>query len=201
MGMSNLVTFASRGPAERVHSRSAPAVRRRSGDREAELLRAVAHGERAAFDRLFRLMHPRLAAFAERLLDDRDAAEDVAQETLLDVWRRAERYHGRSSGAGWITAIAYRRIEALRAAQDPADPIPATAAAPDLIAARETTAAVRALVATLPREEREAIERCHLEGFTLAEAAAQAGRSVATVKLHLSRGRVRLRRRLGRLRG
>ncbi|WP_226581989.1 RNA polymerase sigma factor [Acuticoccus sediminis] len=171
-------------------------------DPVARLIRAVAGGDVRAFHRLYTTMAPRLERFAARLLDDPVAAEDIAQDTMLEVWNAARRFDGSTRGTAWITTLAHRKIDAARAAGAvPTLPISEELAAPDAIGAGETAAAVRAVVRTLPHEERQAIERCHLEGFTLADAAAASGRSVATVKLRLSRGRDRLRRRLARLRG
>ena len=73
-------------------------------------------GERALRE-LYRQCGPRVMAVALRLLRDRGEAEDVAQETFLELWRRAGTYDDRrASPATWAVVIARSRaIDRLRA--------------------------------------------------------------------------------------
>ena len=197
-------TFVAARPRPRPVLRVIPGCQQTGPhhDPVAGLLSAVAAGDERAFRDLYALIAPRLRAHAARRVADEVAAEEVAQDTLLEVWNAARRYDGRTTGEAWIIARAERHIQsACRPAPIETTPIPEALAAPDPIAAGEIAEAVRAVVATLPREERQAIQRCHLDGLTIADAALAAGRSVATVKLHLSRARPRLRARLAKLRG
>src|SRR3954471_6774136 len=54
------------------------------------LLDRLRSGDQAAFDSMFRDHYPHLVTFAQSLLRDRSAAEDVAQEVMLELWRRRE---------------------------------------------------------------------------------------------------------------
>jgi len=78
-------------------------------DSDATLVRAVAQGDRAAFERLFRLYHPRVYRFSIRMLKDHPAAEEVACDTLYAVWTGASRFREQSAVSSWILGIAYRR--------------------------------------------------------------------------------------------
>lgn len=78
-------------------------------DSEVELIRAVAKGDRTAFERLFRLYHDRIYKFSIRMLQDHPLAEEVACDTLYAVWTSASRFREQSAVSSWILGIAYRR--------------------------------------------------------------------------------------------
>ena len=75
---------------------------------DGDLLRAVAAGDVAAFEQLHRKYFPKLMHFARRITDSNDAAEEVANDVLMTVWRTADRFEGRSKPSTWIFGIAYR---------------------------------------------------------------------------------------------
>ena len=55
---------------------------------ERERLARLKEGDQAAFDAIFRAHYAHLVGFAQGLLRDRSAAEDAAQEVMLELWRR-----------------------------------------------------------------------------------------------------------------
>jgi RNA polymerase sigma-70 factor (ECF subfamily) len=88
-------------------------------DDAADLIEAVARRQdRAAFAELFRRFAPRVKAFVMRSGADPDTAQEVAQETMVLVWRRAETFdRARAGAATWIFTIARnKRIDLLRRA-------------------------------------------------------------------------------------
>ncbi|MGE0423730.1 MAG: sigma-70 family RNA polymerase sigma factor [Reyranellaceae bacterium] len=88
-------------------------------DDSADLIEAVAQRQdRAAFAELFRRFAPRVKAFVMRAGSDADTAQEVAQETMVLVWRRAETFDRTRAGAAtWIFTIARnKRIDLLRRA-------------------------------------------------------------------------------------
>lgn len=100
-------------------SRVASAAAQPAGDDSAELIEAVAQRrDRAAFAELFRRFAPRVKAFVMRSGADPDMAQEVAQETMVLVWRRAETFDRTRAGAAtWIFTIARnKRIDLLRRA-------------------------------------------------------------------------------------
>src|SRR5581483_9993020 len=108
---------------------------------------------------LFAHFAPRLKAHLIRLGSRADAAEELAQETLLTVWRKAALYDpARAGAAAWIFAIARNlRIDAARHARLPL-PEPDPADAPDApVAAAERARRVRAALDSLPREQAEVV--------------------------------------------
>ncbi len=86
------------------------------------LLRAVATlKDRAAFAELFQHFAPRLKAFMMRGGADGDTAEELAQEAMIQVWRRAESFDpARAAASTWIYTIARnKRIDRIRRERRP----------------------------------------------------------------------------------
>lgn len=86
------------------------------------LLTAVgAARDRAAFEALFRHFAPRIKAYLLRLGAGRAIAEDMAQEAMLSVWRKAQLFDpAKASAATWVFTIARNlRIDALRRERRP----------------------------------------------------------------------------------
>ena len=83
------------------------------------LIEAVAtRRNRAAFGALFEHFAPRVKTFALRSGASAATAEELAQETMLTVWRKADSFVTSSAGAAWIFTIARNlRIDALRRMQ------------------------------------------------------------------------------------
>ena len=79
------------------------------GAAEALLLRRVADCDRGAFEELFENYHPRLFAFLFRLTRSHGAAEELANDVMLTLWKDAGRFRGESKVSTWIFGIAYRK--------------------------------------------------------------------------------------------
>lgn len=80
-----------------------------------DLLAAIATGDEAAFERLFRAWYPRLADHALRLLGDRDRAEDAVQEVFVALWRGRERLPAPEALTGYLhRAVRNRALNQLR---------------------------------------------------------------------------------------
>ena len=84
----------------------------------AKLIGRVAEGDRGAFERLFEHFAPRVKGLMLKAGASSDDAEEIAQETLLAVWRKAAQFDPASAGASaWIYTIARNlRIDAVRRA-------------------------------------------------------------------------------------
>ncbi len=96
-------------------SDSSKATRR--GDQWSDRIGAIAAREdRAAFADLFAFFAPRVKGFLQRTGTGEAQAEELAQETMLAVWRKAQLYDpGNAGAATWIFTIARNlRIDALR---------------------------------------------------------------------------------------
>lgn len=82
----------------------------------AKLIGRIAEGDRGAFERLFEHFAPRVKGLMLKAGASSDDAEEIAQETLLAVWRKAAQFDPASAGASaWIYTIARNlRIDAVR---------------------------------------------------------------------------------------
>ena len=80
------------------------------------LVRVGSNRDRSAFKKLYEHFAPRLKSFLLRIGSDISAAEEICQESMIMVWRRAETFNPESAGAStWIFTIARnKRIDKLR---------------------------------------------------------------------------------------
>lgn len=86
-----------------------------SSTSDEELLAQVADGDEAALEQLYRRFAPRIAGFLRKRLNEEAAIDDVLNTVMLEVWKSAGRYEGRSSAAGFILSIArHRGIDQVR---------------------------------------------------------------------------------------
>ena len=169
----------------------------------ADLLRRVAeHADPAAFRELYQSYGPRVKAYMMRRGADAATAEDLAQETLLTVWRRASLYaEEKGSIATWIFAIARNlRIDRLRREMPwqelPENRLeqPSTETPPDeAVAAKERQGRVRAALAQLPPEQHEVVTLSYLDGLSHGEIAARLGLPLGTVKSRMRMAYQRVR--------
>jgi RNA polymerase sigma-70 factor (ECF subfamily) len=171
----------------------------------AALIRRIAQeSDRAAFGMLFAHYAPRVKSYLLRLGADHGLAEDLVQDVMLTVWRRAATYDPRQAGvATWIFTIARnKRIDALRrgprADFDPNDP--ALAPEPPRSPDDETDAllwedAIADAVAAMPREQSEIVRLAYYEDISHSDIAARIGVPLGTVKSRLRLAMARLRSR------
>ena len=179
-------------------------------DRAAEdvaLILAIAdRRDRMAFVTLFGRFAPRLKSWFQRSGSASEHAEDLAQETMLSVWRKADSFDPARAGATtWIFTIARnQRIDAARRLPrrtlDADDPslAPQQPAAPDAVLdtmRRETR--VRAALTLLSPEQAEVIRLSFFEDRPHADIERALGIPLGTVKSRLRLAMNRLRNHLG----
>jgi RNA polymerase sigma-70 factor (ECF subfamily) len=165
---------------------------------DAALLRQAAAGDAKASRELVTRNLGAVVAFAWRLLGERAAAEDVAQETFLRLWRLAGRWEPRARLRTWLMTVAHnlcmdqlrrRREDVLTEANEPVDPAPG----PDAVRQqRQVAASVTAALAQLPARQRAAIALVHFDELSAKEAAAIMDISVEALESLLARARRRL---------
>jgi len=179
--------------------------------RLAELIVAVgARGDRAAFAELFAYFAPRIKAYLFKRGVAAGEAEELAQEAMIMVWRRAATYDPAKAGAStWIFTIARnKRIDALRRERhpeyDPQDPAVAAALAPagPEAADRVAAAAQRAerlsqAIAALPAEQAELVRMAYFEDKAHGRIAEETALPLGTVKSRLRLALGHLRKAVG----
>jgi len=155
------------------------------------LQRVAASGDVEAFRKLFQTYAPRVKSYMMRQGADPNTAEELAQETLLTVWRKAGLYSGeKGSATTWIFTIARNlRIDRLRrevawqplpedndekASDDPA---------PDEeLSDRQRRERVQAILGELPQDQSEVVVLSYIEGLSHSEIAERLGLPLGTVK-------------------
>lgn len=174
---------------------------------ERALLARVAAGDRDAFQALYQLFYPRLFAFVLRVTRRVELVEEVIQETMLVVWRKAATFDGRSRPSTWVMGIAYRcALKALRrdSRQEVAPPSLAVAPAREetpesLVARRERAGLLGRALTQLSPEQRAVVELAFVHGCSYPEVASALGCPVNTVKTRMFHARRRLREILPQL--
>ncbi len=165
----------------------------------------AARQDRAAFVELFEFYAPRLKAYGLRLGAGAAQAEEIAQDVLVTVWRKAALFdRAQASVSTWIFRIARnRRIDLFRRAakaqfdlNDPAFQPPEETAPDDALAAGEQEARVRAVLADLPPEQFDLLRLAFYEGLTHSEIAERAGLPLGTVKSRIRLAFAKMRPRL-----
>jgi RNA polymerase sigma-70 factor (ECF subfamily) len=173
---------------------------------DAQLLRRVGDGDRAAAQHLVDEHLGRILNYAYRMLGDAAEAEDVAQETFLRLWRTLDSWQADAPLIHWLQRVTYnlcidrlrrRQPVSLESAPEPLDPAEGPAGSLHRV---ELAAAVAHAIGRLPERQRAAVVFVHQEGLSNIEAAEVMGISVEAVESLLARGRRSLRSMLEALR-
>jgi RNA polymerase sigma-70 factor (ECF subfamily) len=186
-----------------------------SQDPDAALVQRLQAGDEPAFRELLTRWQRPILNFVYRMTGDATAAEDIAQEVFVRVFRRIGEFRlrpGRASFSTWLFQIARNAaLDHLRQrARHPADRlddlpdggggIAAREPAPDELAAhREVGAEIARAVMALPEDQRTALVLAQYEGASVAGIAAIMDSSEKSVESRLYRARQTLRQRLAHL--
>jgi RNA polymerase sigma-70 factor (ECF subfamily) len=170
----------------------------------AALVRVAQVRDRAAFAVLFSHFAPRVKAYLLRLGASPALAEDLAQEALLSLWRKAHLFDpAKASAATWLFTIARNlRIDAIRREKrpelDPDDFMPAAGpAADDGLALADDESRLRAALKDLPPDQVQVIELSFFADKPHSQIAGELGIPLGTVKSRLRLAMARLKRALG----
>ncbi|HYY70146.1 MAG TPA: sigma-70 family RNA polymerase sigma factor [Terriglobales bacterium] len=142
----------------------------------------------AVYDRYAGLVH----GVALRILKERTAAEDVLQDVFLGLWCKPEAFDSaRGALAPWLAVIARNRaLDHLRQLPPAGDFEQVVVSVPGKIGTTTETAVtvrkVREVLATIPAQQREALEMSFFDGLTHSEIANKTGVPLGTIK-----GRIR----------
>lgn len=179
--------------------------------RDDELMERVCTRDLAAFEHLYDRYGDLVHSVVMRVVGDRYIAEDVTQDVFLRVWRKPEQFDlDRGKFTTWLLSIARNRsIDERRSRgrrlRHEAMPSPAEEEDPLLSVSDETEdpaqasvvaddqRAVRAALATLPPEQRLAIQLAYFGGMTQQEIANQLGQPLGTVKTRIRLGMQKMR--------
>ncbi|HEY1807350.1 MAG TPA: sigma-70 family RNA polymerase sigma factor [Acidobacteriaceae bacterium] len=161
---------------------------------DAALVEQMTAGDESALAALYDRYAGVLYGLLLRILKDTHAAEEVLQDLFLQLWRTASRFDAsRGSMTAWLMVIARNRaISRLRrgnrhaVVDDPEgfllESAPDPANLEDEAERRQLAGRLRAAMASLPGEQREALELAYFEGMTQTEIAERTGAPLGTVK-------------------
>lgn len=169
------------------------------------VLTAIARDQdQEAFSALFRNFAPKVKAFLLKSGADESLAEEVMQDVMGTVWRKAEQYDpARASVATWIFTIARnRKIDLLRkyARPQPED-LPwgpeEEQDQEDVLGLQQDSARLVEALNSLPAKQRELIERAYYGDLSHSEIAAETGLPLGTIKSRIRLALDRLRHKMG----
>ena len=170
---------------------------------EAALMAQVALRRVDAFEAFYRLYHPRLSRFIGGVLRNAGAVEEVLDDTMMVVWRRAGDFQPGSRVSSWVFAIAYR--QALRSLPRRPDAVEyheqvevEGGSNPEVQQQQgQLRSGLDHALLRLSPEQRAALELTYYWGHSCAEVAEILQCPVDTVKTRMFYGRRRLREMLG----
>jgi RNA polymerase sigma-70 factor (ECF subfamily) len=173
---------------------------------DAQLVRRMAARDKAALAELYDRFSTPLYATAVRIVGDRSEAEDLVHDVFVALWEKAADFDDqRGSAFSWaITLIRNRAIDRVRSRRRRGDILESSApidlgydehpaGAQDMAVAGDRAEAVRAAVATLPPEQKRALELAFFGGLTQQEIAAKLAEPLGTVKARIRRALLKLR--------
>ena len=166
-----------------------------AGEDDRVTARAIADGDRAAFESVFKSYGGAVKAMALRVLRDEVLAEDVVQEVFVSLWNDADRFDpGRGTLRTFLVTLAHRRaVDAVRSEEArnrreekvPRDVAPSI---DDEVWARSLSDTVRAALQNLTDGEREAITLAYFGGLSYVEVAARLDTPEGTIKSRIRSG-------------
>jgi RNA polymerase sigma-70 factor (ECF subfamily) len=162
---------------------------------ESDLIARAVTGNAAAFGLLVRQHQSRLRGFLRRVTRDNHAlADDLAQETFLEAWRKIAQFRGQGSFVGWLLHIAWSRylMTARQRKLEPLEENDVAQIAPDPNVRLDLESAM----AKLSADERASLTLCYALGYSNDEGAEILAMPLGTLKSHIARGREKLRRLL-----
>ena len=170
------------------------------------ILAIAASGDKTAFTTVFEHFAPRLKSFAMRQGSDPQLAEEVAQETLVNVWRKAGQFDpAKASASTWVFTIARNmRIDLLRRANRPEPDMDDPAMVPDpepeafdVVAREQQSAQLHDAMSTLPDEQKVVLRMAFFEDLAHPEIAERLDLPLGTVKSRIRLAMKRVRTELG----
>ena len=172
-------------------------------DIDSACLRALVEGDRDAFAQIVDRWQTRLINFFYRSTGNRADAEDLAQETFIELNRVAARYQPRGTFRAFVFTLARRRLidgyrKKARRPLEYVDPseyfMQSQAESSDQI--REIEEAFHCALAALPENQRNAILMLQQQGLSYNEIAQALNASVSAIKTWIHRARTHLRQEL-----
>lgn len=176
----------------------------RAGERDEDVVRRVAGGDRAAFGILVERHERRVYNLALRMTGREEDARDATQEAFLTALRKLSSYRGEAAFSTWLHRVAVNACYDLLRKRKQAPLLdrlpehqPEPPPSPDHADASDLSIDVRRALLEVPEDYRVVMVLHDVQDLPYEEVAAIVGVPVGTVKSRLHRGRVALARALG----
>jgi RNA polymerase sigma-70 factor (ECF subfamily) len=178
---------------------------------DAALIERIRTGDRTAFMAFYDRFSPLMFSVAARVLGDRKEAEDVLQEVMLVIWKKAGEYDPElGSLSSWAVALTrnkaldrlrartrrLRLIEEVALMAEESEPS-STPSVNDILHGRERAGLLHTAMKDLPKDQRMAIELAFFTGLSQSDIAQRLQQPLGTIKARIRRGMLRLREQLG----
>jgi RNA polymerase sigma-70 factor (ECF subfamily) len=173
------------------------------------LLRSIGQKDRTAFAEFYDKYSALLFSIAVRILNDQSEAEDVLQETFLQIWEKAGNFDPKLGKASSWAAILTRNkaIDRIRASQrrsrlaetagvEFAVVAEVNDTANEAIHGHDKAKIIQSAIVELPMEQRRAIELAYFSGLTQEEISKKLQEPLGTIKARIRRGLLKLRDQL-----
>ena len=171
---------------------------------ERELLPQIAAGDKDAMRRLYEAYHASLSGFLRRRTRDDALVDDVVQETMLQVWKVADQYNGKSSPKTWIFAIAnnkltdrFRKLKRYTVTDDLPEVVDEASDPEAVVQNSQDAARVRHCLSQLKDQQRTAVELAFFQDLKYEEIAEVENAPVGTIKTRIFHAKKLLMRCLG----
>ncbi|MFE3328091.1 ECF RNA polymerase sigma factor SigK [Streptomyces sp. NPDC059176] len=173
-----------------------------------EVIQRVARGDKEAFTVLYDAVVDTVFGIVVKVVRNRAQSEEVAQEVMIDLWRRAPRFDpGKGNVHAWVTMLAHRRAvdrvrsveaaanrdhdHAVRDQQRPYDDVA------ERVESRLESQQVRRCMKQLTELQRQAVTLAYYQGLTYREVAESLRTPLPTIKTRMRDGLIRLRDCMG----
>ncbi|WP_091431582.1 sigma-70 family RNA polymerase sigma factor [Aliiroseovarius sediminilitoris] len=194
-------------PVRRLEGKPVPHTKTEISEQTIWMLAVRDKQDRDAFCALFDHFAPRLKGFIMRTGCSAPQAEEIVQDVMLTVWRKASMFDPhRAQVSAWIYQIARNRhIDIMRKESRPvpdelAEDPGAEPDASQILAVEQEAAKLKFALSSLRPEQREMIEKAYLGELTHQEISDQTGLPLGTIKSRIRLGLERLRHELKGLR-
>jgi RNA polymerase sigma-70 factor (ECF subfamily) len=178
-------------------------------DRDIELLRQIAAGDRSAFGEFYDRHSVLMFSVASRILNDPGDAEDVLQEAFVQIWEKAGNFNPKLGKPSSWAAILVRNkaIDRIRGSQrrtrlaqeagmEMAIAAEANDSANEKVQGHDQAKLIHSAIVELPAEQRNAIELAYFSGLTQNEISEKLHEPLGTEKARIRRGLLKLRDQL-----
>jgi RNA polymerase sigma-70 factor (ECF subfamily) len=178
-------------------------------ERDIELLRQIAAGDRAAFAEFYDRHSTLMFSVASRILNNPGDAEDVLQEVFVQIWEKAKNFDPKlGKVSSWVAILVRNKaIDRIRASQrrtrlaeeagmESAIANEISESANEAIHGHDKAKLIQSAIVELPAEQRRAIELAYFSGLTQDEISKKLNEPLGTIKARIRRGLLKMRDQL-----